>query len=200
MGVPQLYRWLVQRYPHIVQQPDRIECDVLHLDMNGIIHPCCHPESGPQPKTEEDMIHAVIRKVEDIVQYARPRLLLYMAVDGVAPRVKLNHQRGRRFRAAQEAVEAEERERRIRAEYGVTRAVEHRWDSNVITPGTPFMARVARALLTRFNHTTTPRSATYDCILSDSNEPGEGEHKVSNPALSLDMSCPTDITPHSSIG
>ena len=27
--------------------------------MNGIIHPCCHPIDGPQPKTEEEMFHNV---------------------------------------------------------------------------------------------------------------------------------------------
>ena len=62
MGVPALFRWLSAKYPKIISpviedqpgedgkinlsglNPNGIEFDNLYLDMNGIIHPCCHPE------------------------------------------------------------------------------------------------------------------------------------------------------------
>ncbi len=59
MGVPALFRWLSAKYPKIIDRvaeeigenvdllsmnPNGIEFDNLYLDMNGIIHPCCHPE------------------------------------------------------------------------------------------------------------------------------------------------------------
>lgn len=62
MGVPALFRWLSTKYPKIITpvieetvvegekinlsslNPNGIEFDNLYLDMNGIIHPCCHPE------------------------------------------------------------------------------------------------------------------------------------------------------------
>ena len=58
MGVPSFYRWLINKYPNIVvhaieeekgeslllENPNGFEFDNLYLDMNGIIHPCFHPE------------------------------------------------------------------------------------------------------------------------------------------------------------
>ncbi len=54
------------------------------------------------------------------------------------------------------------------------------FDGNVITPGTAFMARLA-AMLHEFLATklqSDPAWADVAVVLSDSSEPGEGEHKV----------------------
>ena len=61
----------------------------------------------------------------------KPKKLFFMAVDGVAPRAKMNQQRSRRFRTAKEAKEVREK-----AELkGEKLPTEKAFDSNCITPG-----------------------------------------------------------------
>ena len=210
MGVPAFYRWLSEKYPKVVEDvleervkvmdgstvplpfdatrpnPSGLECDNLYIDMNGIIHPCSHPEHGPQPQTEEEMYENVCRYVDRLFRAIRPRKLLYLAIDGVAPRAKMNQQRSRRFRSAQEAREQLQLEESIREELqrnGGTNAPpppKKPWDSNVITPGTPFMIRLAEFLrfYIRKRITTDKAWKTIRVVFSDASIPGEGEHKI----------------------
>ncbi|RCN28369.1 hypothetical protein ANCCAN_25885 [Ancylostoma caninum] len=77
MGVPAFFRWLTRKYPSIIvnanedrqrnadgtripidstkPNPNFQEFDNLYLDMNGIIHPCTHPEDRPPPANEDEM-------------------------------------------------------------------------------------------------------------------------------------------------
>ena len=115
MGVPSFFRWIKERYPSCVTSPDDSLCDNFYVDMNGIIHPCFHPEHGPQPSTYEEVYALILRRLEELIAVAQPRKLLFLAVDGPAPRAKMNQQRGRRFRASLEA-EQKRREPTLAAE------------------------------------------------------------------------------------
>ena len=57
------------------------------------LHPASHPEDRPPPETEDDMFLAIVAYLERVFAAVRPRKLLYMAIDGVAPRAKMNQHR-----------------------------------------------------------------------------------------------------------
>ena len=180
MGVPSFFRWITKRYPACVRPVDPAECcDNLYVDMNGIIHPAFHPESGPQPANEEEVFLAILRTLENIIAEARPRKLLYLAVDGPAPRAKMNQQRSRRFRSAHEAEQKRQAEAALREHHRATGCeppaeAPRPMDSNVITPGTEFMALLGRwlrhwACVTLNNADEPP---PFRIILSDASVPG----------------------------
>ena len=91
MGIPKFYRWLSERYPLINQVlTDEVflpEFDNLYLDMNGIIHQCTHGNSGvDEIIPESDLCLNIFYYIDRVVQIVKPKKVLYLAVDGVAPR------------------------------------------------------------------------------------------------------------------
>ena len=77
------------------------------------------------------MFIAIFNYIEHLFGKIRPKKLFFMAIDGVAPRAKMNQQRARRFRTALDAEKAKEKALRE----GVEMPTEDAFDSNCITPG-----------------------------------------------------------------
>lgn len=147
MGVPKFFRWMSERYPAISQliAENRIpEFDCLYLDMNGIIHNCTHKDSDDATfrMTEEQMFIAIFNYIEHLFGKIKPKQLFFMAIDGVAPRAKMNQQRARRFRTALDVEVA--REKAIKE--GKEMPKEEAFDSNAITPGKSKSSRIRMTL------------------------------------------------------
>ena len=181
MGIPGFMSWLKSAYSDtttpltsVLETDDEewIWCmqdglcalhraDFLYLDLNGAIHACSHPEFGPPPSSTEERLASLETYLDRLVDMTRPRTVIYIAVDGVAPRAKLNEQRGRRFRNAQRDPPPDG------------------FDPNCITPGTRFMTQIRQWVV---------QYAEKRCVahhrwrglraVVDEAAPGEGEHKI----------------------
>eukprot|EP01052_Picozoa_sp_SAG31_P028911 SAG31_NODE_2832_length_5025_cov_4.096427_1_plen_1180_part_00 len=154
--------------------------DNFYLDMNGIVHACSHPEDpAAKPKNERDMMLKIFAYLDRLFNIVKPQRVCFMAIDGCAPRAKMNQQRARRFRAAQERQKAILEEQQLAAADEDYEAKDV-FDSNCITPGTAFMVRLSKNLKFFIAKKVAEDAAWQmpDIIFSGHEVPGEGEHKV----------------------
>ncbi len=166
MGIPFLFKTLVDQWPDIMQPISAEEC-ALYVDFNSIVHGCAqdlllvHPVSKtPSVSFEDSVIHASLRAVEHIAQVVSASYV-YIATDGNCPRAKMQQQRRRRYldhwkRAILTGGDNDNRS----------------WRSACVTPGTAFMKKLDRAVT---KHVKS-RAKTWDA--SPSSVFGEGEHKI----------------------
>lgn len=180
VGIPKFYRWLSERYP-LINQPGGATVvpviDNFYLDMNGIIHNCTHGNDPDTKLTEEEMIKRIFLYLDKLFHIVKPQKLIFMAIDGVAPRAKMNQQRSRRFKTAKEAAELIEKGQ-LNPDEGGKR--DEPFDSNCITPGTPFMERLGSHLRFFIRHKISEDVAWQKpmIVFSGHDVPGEGEHKI----------------------
>ena len=157
MGIPSYYKNIIENYPNIVSTKLdlKLNVDNLFFDLNCAIHPCCRNKTD-----ENEMLESIYGKIVECIKISKVKKLVYIAIDGPAPKMKMEQQRQRRLKSALE--------NKI-------------WDTNQITPGTQFMNNlniylkgkiVEMKLINKMKH--------LKFIISDSNEPGEGEHKLMN--------------------
>lgn len=161
--------------------------DNLYLDMNGIVHNCVRsPSEGgaryqnllQANRTNEDIFLDVFKYIDNLFAIIRPRKLVYFAIDGVAPRAKMNQQRSRRFRSAKER--KDEHAKKVAEDPMYVAAKSAPFDSNCISPGTEFMQMLTEGLRYYVSErvTNNPQWAGLEVVLSGAEAYGEGEHKI----------------------
>ncbi|GLE03619.1 hypothetical protein PINS_up012521 [Pythium insidiosum] len=194
MGIPRFYRYVSERYPLINQSISDVsllpEFDCFYLDMNGIIHNCTHTDDADSELNTLGLpaqLHNIFTYMDRLITHIiKPKQLVYIAIDGVAPRAKLNQQRSRRFRAGLDRVMAMEKEAhrqlKLDDEKNGRPAPKSRFDSNCITPGTEFLHELSSHLVwfVRYKMKHDPLWSRLEVFFSGSEVPGEGEHKIAD--------------------
>jgi 5'-3' exonuclease len=129
------------------------------MDCNSIIYDCVRKleyDSAENPVTEDLIIKEVIAKIEVYVNMISPTNVLYIAFDGVAPFAKMEQQRTRRYK-------------------NTSSAKTSGFNTTAITPGTEFMNMLSIKVKRSFS---TRGFGAKTVVVSGSDEPGEGEHKM----------------------
>ena len=114
--------------------PTCLSCSHMASELTQLVFSAgSHPndEDAHFRLSEEQIFTAIFAYIDHLFGKIKPKKLFFMAVDGVAPRAKMNQQRSRRFRTAKEAKEVRERAERK----GEVLPAEKAFDSNCITPG-----------------------------------------------------------------
>ena len=183
MGIPSYFKFITKKYPEIIYNKDNIsknyQAKRLFLDLNCAIHKCVRnvldEKYSLKNKTEYEkkMMDEILSYIIYLAKYINVQDLIYIAIDGVAPKAKMNQQRLRRFKSIQE----KELTRNINVKYEKEKNTVF-WDTNAITPGTVFMEKLSDFLNQNVKNLIAINNLKI--IISDSNSPGEGEHKIMN--------------------
>jgi len=163
MGIPSYYKKLVSVLPQLIKRshPDG-NIDWLFMDFNCLIYHCLHRADTPiypgdhqKEEWEAQLITCIVRYCLNVVRQVDPKIGVYLAIDGVVPMAKMRQQRLRRFKSVW--LQTQEKKGEVK------------WDTNAITPGTVFMKKLRSGLEAMLR---------TNWVLSSSDEPGEGEHKI----------------------
>ena len=176
MGIPSYYRTLITKIPHAIQRKVPNDTSTLVIDMNCMIyHVLREPKMAAiQFPGEQGRVEWERKLQEEVCSYlthiwrsAGAPGQVYVALDGVVPYAKIKQQRFRRFKSA--ALASSGSKDGSSGAWGLA-SPSPTWDTNSITPGTQFMESMALAL--------KQAGKKHGWVISGTDEPGEGEHKV----------------------
>ena len=193
MGIPSYFAHVLKKYPHVIKRLTELPCiNNLYLDCNGMIYDVVRqmqykPEN--QSEYETEMMLRICESIDACIAIMRPTSSVFIAFDGVAPVAKLNQQRERRYKSWYLGeMETQRRRDMVRSGSGVkVEAPKPAWNTSAITPGTNFMNALHEKLSKHYDTSNDAAAlalnARYNLsgagiIVSSSNEPGEGEHKL----------------------
>jgi 5'-3' exonuclease len=189
MGIPSYFSYIVKNHPRIIKKfykeqntknvKNTVKINNLYLDCNSIIYDAVHSISSEKDVGAKatissvdtnSIINIVLAKIEEYILLLKPDKYVYIAFDGVAPVAKLEQQRQRRYKSQYQNNISQG----IFKDFKITKT--NAWDTTAITPGTQFMSTLNKRCAAFFNNPS--KYNLKSIILSGSDQPQEGEHKL----------------------
>ncbi len=146
MGIPSYFSYVLRNHFRIIQQLKQVRCNLLMIDANSLIYDAVYENAS-------NLKESVYQKIVDLrAKVGAPSV--FVAFDGVAPLAKMKQQKQRRYKSF------------------LMRSLLHKntWNTNAITPGTPFMNELDEYLKEKMQQ--------EKILYSGPNEVGEGEQKL----------------------
>ena len=171
MGIPSYFSYIIKNHASIIKKIEKSKLNInnFYLDCNSIIYDCVHSTDFTK-LTESDVdtiIRSVCNKIDEYIRLIKPDTNVFIAFDGVAPVAKLEQQRSRRYKSLYQ-------NRISKSIFKDTKP--DPWNTTVITPGTNFMNKLNDKIKTYYTKPSAYK--VKNIILSTSDQPGEGEHKL----------------------
>ena len=174
MGIPSYFSYIIKNYTNIIRSLKSFQSgsfDHLYMDCNSIIYDAYYKIIQTDKASNMDIaefettiIQDVITKIEHYIRYLQPTHTVYIAFDGVAPFAKMEQQRTRRNKS------------HYLSNVPLFKK-SSQWELSSITPGTNFMNSLSKMINQHFLHSENKYNVKK-MIVSCSDEPGEGEHKL----------------------
>ena len=125
-------------------------------------------------RSTQDIFYDIFTYIDELVHMIKPKKLLMISADGVAPRAKMNQQRTRRFRKTEmnlKEVEALKKQ-------GLD--PDKMFNSDKISAGTEFMHELSKSFdaFVKEKMETDSLWKSLSVIVTGADVPGEGEHKI----------------------
>ena len=168
MGIPSYFSQVIKKYGKIMKPMSKhtsTHFHSLYMDCNSIIYDAVR-SIKPGAEFERNVITAVIINIDLYIKSVKPSNTVFIAFDGVAPFAKMNQQRTRRYKGDYMA-----------SIDFVKKQDANSWSTSNITPGTNFMNLLSTTISRHF----ADKKSYYNLknlIVSGSDFPGEGEHKI----------------------
>lgn len=181
MGIPNYFKKIIDEFPNIILNSNQnIIFDNLFIDFNGCIYTAYNNiKSNKDNKLtnseyESLIIKEVIKYTNTIIDFVKPKELIYISIDGIPPRSKMIQQRYRRYMSSWKKDKVIKELEHKNVDNNIIENYKNEWNTNAISPGTEFMKKLSFELNLYYTNND------IKVIISDDSEEGEGEFKIFN--------------------